>query len=956
MEGTVYDKSGAAIPGAQITVSNQATGLKVEGTTDAQGHFLVLYLVPGLYRVTIAKSGFENTVLDNVGVVVGTTTTIQPTLAVGRVETSITASATAPLVDTAASASSSVVEQQSIQNLPLNGRNFTDFALLTPGATTDGDFGMVSFNGIAGNFNNYTVDGANDNNAFFSQQIGRTSIPFQFSEDVIQEFQVTSTGFEAEFGQAGGGLVNTVTKSGGNQVHGDGYYYILDSALNANDSINNSNGIAKPANRRQQFGGSVGGPIKHDRLFYFGNYEGQVRNEPLTVNNAPALVGLSAGFLDANPALKNAVNSASGSFPRSFNQNTAFFKLSGQLTPKNTFSATYNYQRFRSPHGYFNTPTSTGDGLSLTDGASSQFFQFTVQSAISSATVNELRLHIGNDTHFDLPATIPTVPTTTIQNPDTGFVFGGNRFQLSTSDRRWEFSDNFTRLFGKHTFKTGVDININHDRDYFVYGPKGEYRFADLTSVATGSFELYLQALGQPTAKLTVPTYSVYAQDQFRATPRLTVNYGVRYDLQVLAQPKTCNPAFRLTCKIPYSKNNVAPRAGFAYAVGKESKTVIRGSFGLFYMQEDLLDEAQALLSNGISRQFLVATGPAFGNSNPLVTYPQSLTSFPSAAGGTPSLVVFSPNFRSPYSEQANFSVQRQLGSNTSLTVGYVYTHGLQLLGNSNGVTRQANGNFGLDLNLVPPSQQPQFGGNFTTATVQLPGKTYVVPEFEAIDGFLDPNFGAINAIDNSGKSIYHALVISVRHSSKQFQAAAAYTLSKNIDQGTGYFNQFDLPGSRGLSQLDQRQRLVLTGSWFPQWRYAKGFIISTVANFASGRPFTAVFDTPQVNFSVVPGEGFNSFTGPGVQNIDFSIARAVKVNERVNLKFTAEAFDLFNHANFQQNSVDNVQYSTTQLNDADGNPLPIWTTAANPHFGKALAVAPRYGARQFQFSARVNF
>ncbi|HTM39813.1 MAG TPA: TonB-dependent receptor, partial [Terriglobales bacterium] len=386
LEGNVADATGARIPGATVTARNARTGIATTQPSDPNGHFVFLTLEPGSYQLEVSKQGFENTVLNDVTVSVGTTTTIQPTLAVGNVRQTVTVTSAAPLVDTKQSALSTVVDENSIRSLPLNGRNFTDFALLTPGATTDGDFGMVSFNGIAGNFNNYTVDGVNDNNAFFEQQIGRTSIPFQFSEDVIQEFQVTSTGFEAEFGQAGGGLVNTVTKSGGNAVHGDGYYYILDSALNANDSINNSSGIAKPHNRRQQFGGTLGGPIRHDRLFYLGNYEGQVRNEPLTVNNAPGLVGLPPNFFTQNPALATAVEAASGSFPRSFNQNTAFFKVTGMLTPKNTFSATYNFQRFRSPHGYFNTPTSTGDGLSLTDGATSHFAQFSLVTAISPTT------------------------------------------------------------------------------------------------------------------------------------------------------------------------------------------------------------------------------------------------------------------------------------------------------------------------------------------------------------------------------------------------------------------------------------------------------------------------------------------------------------------------------------------------------------------------------------------
>jgi hypothetical protein len=956
IEGTVSDTSGALVPEARITVRSQATGIAATATSESDGHFVFLYLIPGTYDVSVQKNGFASTALKDVVVSVGTTTSIKPQLKVGEVSVTVTVSADSLQVDPTQSALSSVVDKRSIESLPLNGRDFTDFVLLTPGATTDGDFGMVSFNGIAGNFNNYTVDGGNNNNAFFAQQIGR-SIPYQFSEDVVQEFQVTSTGYEAEFGQAGGGLVNIVTKSGGNQLHGDGYYYILDSALNANDSINNSLGIPKPSNRRQQFGGTVGGPVVHDRLFFLGNYEGQVRNEPVTVNDSQFLVGLSPDFFTQNPGLAAQVNAAAGSFPRSFNQNAAFIKLSGVLTPRNTFSATYNYQRFRSPHGYFNTPTSTGDGLALTDGASSHFAQFTVISSISPNFLNEARFHFGNDDHFDLPPSPATVTTTTIQNPDTGFVFGGNRFQLSTSDRRLEFADNVTRILGKHSIRFGVDINVNHDRDYFIYGPKGEYRFASLQDVATGNFELYLQSFGQTTALLTSPTYSLFAQDEFHASRRLNLNYGLRYDLQVLPQPPVCNPQFTMTCKIPYSKNNLSPRVGLAYGLDAAGTTVIRAGFGLFYIQEDLLDVSQAFLSNGISRPFLATTGPGFGNNNPIVTYPNSLTSFPTGAGGTPSLVVFSPRFQSPYVEQANIAVEHRFGGRVSASVGYVYSHGLALLGNSNGVTRQANGNFGFDLNLVPPEQQVAFGGSFATDTVTLPnGKSYVVPDFEAIDGILNPNFGAINAVDNSGLSIYHGLLVSWRYISPQFTGGLAYTFSKTVDQGTGYFNQFDQRGQRGPSQLDQPHRLVLTGAWSPVWRPLKDFTFASVVTLASGRPYTAVFDTSQLNFSVVPGEPFNGFRGPDTKVVDFSVARSFKLKERMSLKLMAEAFDLFNRPNFQQNAIDNLQYTTTQASDTNGNPLPIWTASPNAGFGSPIAVAPRIGSRNFQISGRFTF
>jgi hypothetical protein len=958
LEGTVTDSTGAAVPGAVITVRNQNTGVTATLQAGAEGDFMFLYFDPGTYEVSIQKAGFNKLVLKDITITVGTRAIIHQQLSVGRVETTVSVSATTPLLDTAESSLGTVVDQQSINSLPLNGRNFTDFALLTPGATTDGDFGMISFNGVAGNFNNYTVDGGNNNNAFFAQQIGRT-IPFQFSEDVIREFQVTSTGFEAEFGQAGGGLVNTVTKSGTNQVHGDAYYYILDSSTSANDKINEQQGIAKPPNRRQQFGGTVGGPLIHDRIFYVGNYEGQVRNEPLTVNDGPAVNGLPPDFFTNNPGLDSQVQTAAGSFPRSFNQNVAFGKINGVINNENTFSATYNYQRFRSPHGYFNTPTSTGDGLSLTDGATSHFFQASLQTSFNATTINEVRFHFGSDYHFDLPASPPTSPAVTIQNPDTGFVFGGNRFQLANTDRRYEFTDTITKVLGNHTLKAGVDINISHNADSFTYGPKGEYRFADLTDVPSGTFELYLQSFGQSTIVQTAPTYSFFAQDQFRATPRLTLNYGLRYDLQVLPQPKQCNAAFALTCHIPYSKNSVSPRVGFAYALDRKGSTVVRGSFGLFYIQEDLLDVSQAFASNGVTRPFLVVVGPKFGNSNPLVTYPNSLTSFPSGAGGTPSIVVFSPNFRSPYVEQANAAVEHQFGSQTALSVGYVYSHGLGLLGNSNGVTRQANGNFGFDLNLVPPDQQPIFSpGSFATATVTLPnGKTYTTPDYSAIDGFLDPNFGTINAIDNSGLSVYNGLLVSLRHHSRQFLTSVAYTLSRTIDQGSGYFNQFDQQSQRGPSQLDQTHRFVATGLWSPQLHVLKNFEFSGILTLASGRPYTAVFDNPEVNFSIVPGEKFNSFRGPTFKDFDFSVSRVFHLRERYQLGVRAEAFNLFNHPNYQQNVVDNVQYTA---NAVGPNPTSstdqLWTADPNPDFGVPGAMVPKFGSRSFQFSTRFTF
>jgi hypothetical protein len=280
------------------------------------------------------------------------------------------------------------------------------------------------------------------------------------------------------------------------------------------------------------------------------------------------------------------------------------------------------------------------------------------------------------------------------------------------------------------------------------------------------------------------------------------------------------------------------------------------------------------------------------------------------------------------------------------------------LLGNSNGVTRQANGNFGLDINLVPPQLQPLYDNTtVSTDTITLlpAGKTYVVPEFAALDGLLNPNFGTINMIDNSGSSVYHALQISLRHQSKQFQGSVAYTFSKNIDAGTGYYNQFDIAAQRGLSQLDQTHRLVLTGAYSPVQHYLSGFTLATVMTFASGRPFEPQLDAPNVNFQMVPGEGFNSFRGPGVNDVDVSIARAISLKERLSLKLQAEVFNIANHPNYQQSPVDQVQYLTGP-DPAQPTVSNAYIGTPNPTFGEPLAAASRYGARSLQFSVRLAF
>jgi hypothetical protein len=361
----------------------------------------------------------------------------------------------------------------------------------------------------------------------------------------------------------------------------------------------------------------------------------------------------------------------------------------------------------------------------------------------------------------------------------------------------------------------------------------------------------------------------------------------------------------------------------------------------------DYLDISQALVENGVLRQFVFIAGPAFGNSSPPISYPSTLPGFPGGAGGTPSLNTIDPKFRSPYVEQANLSIEHQFGSHTALRVGYVYTHGVRLLGGANGVTRQAIA--GYDANLVPPDQQTNFGGSFNTDIVVFPdGHKVVVPDNSAIEGFLDPSFSSIGVVNNSGESVYNALQVLLRYSSAQLHGSLAYTLSKTVDQGTGYYNQFDIPAQRGLSSLDQTHRLVVAGSWSPKGGILKDFTFGTVATVASGRPYTALLDSAEPNFQMVPGETFNSFRTPYTEDVDLTVARDFSLGRRARLRLTAQVYDVFNHQNFQP-AVDQVQYTTAQTDN-------VFVATPNPHFGVPLAISIRNGSRNVQFAARIEF
>ncbi len=361
IEGTVMDQGGAVIPKATIVATNPGTQFTRRTVSDDTGRYIFNNVPPGDYNVVFEFPGFSTLLEKGVALQVGARITVNATLQVAAAQETVTVSAPAPLIESEKTENSSYVSNREIENLPINGRRFTDFVLLTPATSTDGNYGLVSYRGISGLYNNNMIDGADNNQAFFSEARGRTRISYTISQSTIREFQVGTSNYSAEFGRAAGGLVNSITKSGDNQIRGEVFYFIRDQALNAVnptlkvDPILNANNWTKPTDRRQQFGASLGGPLIKDKLFWFADYDQQIRDFPAAIlpysstfltTPAPA-----TGAAPAYSAAQSFFASKVGQQDRNGNQEIGLAKLDWQINQNNLLAGTVNIMRWNSLNG-----------------------------------------------------------------------------------------------------------------------------------------------------------------------------------------------------------------------------------------------------------------------------------------------------------------------------------------------------------------------------------------------------------------------------------------------------------------------------------------------------------------------------------------------------------------------------------------------------------------------------
>ena len=1016
---SVTDPNGAVVPNATITARNVETNKEDTAATNDEGQAKIVNLQPGTYSVVVKAGGFGDYTIEKVVVEVGTVNPVEAKLALTQQTAQVEITAEAPVINTEQQDFSSNVNQTSINELPINGRRWSNFVILSPGATPDGQFGLVSFRGISGLLNNNTVDGGDNNQAFFSEERGRTRIPYAISQSSIREFQVNTSNYSAEYGRSAGGVVNAVTKSGTNDFHGDLFYYIRDNKWGARNPqsfrrVFQGGAIQvlalKPEDRRQQFGGSIGGPIAKDKLFFFFTYDQSKRNfpglsaadpgyleslgtatSPTSARTALLNRGLTNSQIDAGVAY---IASLTGVVPRRQDQKIFFPKIDWRINNNHTFTATYNRLRADAPAG-IQTPAIVNRGIASfgDDFVQLDFTNLRLNSVFSPTVLNEARFQFGRD--FEFQRSQPPAPGEPTTGPGgrppqitltSGVTFGKPNFLERAAypkEDRMQFADSVTISRGSHAFKFGGDINRVNDILDNLFTEGGAYSYAtignfiiDYTNTVTPIPTVacltnannragrcytsnFSQGFGPSRFEFNTMDYNFFVQDDYHASARLTVNLGVRYEYEKLPEPQIPNPLVPATANFPSDKNNFGPRVGFAYDITGDGKTSVRGGYGIYYGRIINSTIANAITNTGVaSGQFQVSISPIIGSgstatqNNAAPVYPNVLPS--AAAGGTPSIVVFSPFMQNPLIHQYDLIFEREIARNTAVSVSFLGSLGRSLP------------TF-VDINLAYPTTTRTFrviGGSYD-------GQTFAIPLIPSAR--LDSRFNAITEIRSSIKSEYEALVLQAnRRLTRGLQFQVSYTRSRATDTGQGSqtftttnipFNPYDLSSEGGYSNFDRRYKFVANAVWSPNpigkdgssvaKAILNGFTFSPIVNIFGGQPYTA---TASANLSGSSGGGSrvpfiprNIFRTPAQASVDLRVSRRFRFGETTAIEFLAEAFNLFNRVNVT--GVNDTLYtaSTTALTLTERSDFgtPGSTGLNNSFF---------FRERQVQFAVRFQF
>ena len=925
--GTVTDPSGAVVPSADVTIRNTQTGVEQKTQTSDAGIYNAPFLPPGNYEVRIAKAGFATVTRQDLILQVGQTMSVNLSLAVVTAQQSVVVTGEASLVDAEKTDVSQVVSQTSKDNLPMAGRNWAQFQFLTPNVTNDGPYGMASYRGVSGLYNSSNVDGADNNQAFFSEQKGRTNLPYVYSLDSIQEYQVASSNYSAELGRAAGGVINAVTKSGTNDIHGDLFYDLRYPTLNALDSLQKSRGIyTQPIHQQQQFGGSVGGPIVKDRLFYFLTYDGSRKVNPVSYTSSGTFPQTCLAPIPASTcaAANSYVTSNLGAFPRFQNQDIAFAKLDAAVNSKNRLSGSFNFDNFRSPNAY--QTSTTNNNSSLSQNGPAVFHERNVvanwSSMLNPTTINNLRFQWSRD--LETYGANAAAPSVTISNL---FAYGmPNALPRPAfpDEHRLQFTDVLSKTHGPHTLKFGADFNFIHEvlinlfQGGGVYTYSGANNFSNWVADAAGfnlgdgltgrHWNTFVQVNDPVTGvgkdDFYNNDYGVFAEDSWKARRNLTVTYGVRWDLFTVPQPPQPNTATPLTklytstINIPH--NQVAPRVGAAWEIAQG--TVLRVGYGLFYAKTSNSMYYATRVENGVIQQTFNCTPtscPSLAFPNLIFTPPGGAPAAPFPGALVPRVTSFTPpaltqtargqvpDFANPRAHEGDVVFERQLPGNMSFSAGWVVSRGMRLP-------------VFIDQNLAPSTTTRSYditsptGSTIRSLTVPF-YTTRIDPTGPVLSGFSDVN------------SWYNSMVLTARKRySHGLEFIVNYTLGKASDGGQiqGQFGTFNGggqnfpvdPKNRTLeysrSDLDQRNRFSTTVVWSPNLgngisnpagKYLlNGWTFSAIFLAAGGQPYSG-----QINGANPPAGGVLGGLTAGSNNNSGTALSGARVYDEPRNSFT---------------------------------------------------------------------
>jgi len=869
LSGRVVDQTGAVVPGARVSARQTETNIEGESTTNVEGRFRFPYLKVGPYELAVHLDGFADA-KRAVTLTVGSAYDVSIALRVASLDAVVTVAAQAPLLETVRSQVAATVTQTEARSLPLNGRNFLDLALLVPGvsptnigstqlfAETSAVPGQGLSIGSQRNFsNNFIVDGlsANDDAAGLS---GIT-----YSVDAVDQFQVVTSGGQAELGRALGGYVNVVTKSGTNATHGDGYGYFRDKRLNAENALS---GTRLPMDQKQ-YGANIGGPLVRNRTFYFSNVElkrlAQTGIVTISSDNVNAINERLAAV--GYPGAKL----TTGLYSNPVNTTNVLGKLDHQLSGSDQLGIRYSGYEVTARNsrgaGGTNAPSASAD-LDNVDHSVALSNTLT----LSPRTVNETRFQFASG-DLKAPPTDPIGPAVSIAGVAAFGTLSGS--PTRRVNRMVEAVDNISHQAGNHALRAGVDFLFNSDRIRYPRSIRGSYTFSTLANFLSGTYTNlgFTQTFGVTDVAQTNPNLGIYGQDEWKVGSGLTLNAGIRYDLQFLETINT-------------DRNNIAPRIGFAWAPGGDAGTVIRGSAGLFYDRVPLRALANALLSAGNTadlnnlRQVSVSLSPAQASAP---AFPQVMAA-PVPLVTLVNFTTMDRDIQDAYSEQASFEIERALGEHTSYSAGYQYVRGHNLI---------------ISVNQNVPSCVAAGTNNGCRP---------------------NPNYANNNQYSSEARSNYHGLHLSfVQRPFRWGSYRVSYTLSKSMNNvGENFFSSpidpFDIEKDWGRSDDDQRHRLVATGSVNTSMDAAQtrwqllthGFQVSSMVQWYSALPFNITSGVTTVQGTagrpVVDGQFIprNAGVGSDFFSLGMRVSRSFRIGSSVRAEGIAEAFNLTNRRN----------------------------------------------------------